>query len=98
MQGMVVFKLAALHSPDCQYSLCSRRSQSPINCIRPSVLGPIKRKGMCLCVLKCCSVDVILQQDAFFSSLLSCKYNALVSKVIWNLLIVISKLKVRQLV
>ncbi|XP_072837549.2 PABIR family member 2 isoform X1 [Pogona vitticeps] len=23
----------------------SRRSQSPINCIRPSVLGPIKRKG-----------------------------------------------------
>ncbi|KAJ6653786.1 hypothetical protein lerEdw1_008716 [Lerista edwardsae] len=24
----------------------SRRSQSPINCIRPSVLGPIKRKGM----------------------------------------------------
>ncbi|NWS53358.1 F122B protein, partial [Chunga burmeisteri] len=28
-----------------QYSLSSRRSQSPINCIRPSVLGPIKRKG-----------------------------------------------------
>ncbi|XP_015715821.1 protein FAM122A isoform X5 [Coturnix japonica] len=24
----------------------SRRSQSPINCIRPSVLGPIKRKGV----------------------------------------------------
>ncbi|XP_071425185.1 PABIR family member 2 isoform X2 [Pithys albifrons albifrons] len=24
---------------------CNRRSQSPINCIRPSVLGPIKRKG-----------------------------------------------------
>uniref|UniRef100_A0A8K9V7F2 Protein FAM122A n=1 Tax=Oncorhynchus mykiss TaxID=8022 RepID=A0A8K9V7F2_ONCMY len=23
----------------------SRRSQSPINCIRPSILGPIKRKG-----------------------------------------------------
>ncbi|KPP76445.1 protein FAM122A-like, partial [Scleropages formosus] len=26
----------------------SRRSQSPINCIRPSILGPIKRRGQCL--------------------------------------------------
>ncbi|KGL83111.1 Protein FAM122A, partial [Tinamus guttatus] len=30
-------------SPTRRFS--SRRSQSPINCIRPSVLGPIKRKG-----------------------------------------------------
>uniref|UniRef100_A0A8C9FZH2 Family with sequence similarity 122B n=1 Tax=Pavo cristatus TaxID=9049 RepID=A0A8C9FZH2_PAVCR len=30
-------------SPTRRFS--NRRSQSPINCIRPSVLGPIKRKG-----------------------------------------------------
>jgi len=27
------------------FALPSRRSQSPINCIRASILGPIKRKG-----------------------------------------------------
>ncbi|XP_062332765.1 protein FAM122B isoform X3 [Osmerus eperlanus] len=30
-------------SPTRRFS--SRRSQSPINCIRPSIMGPIKRKG-----------------------------------------------------
>lgn len=29
----------------CVFFALSRRSQSPINCIRASILGPIKRKG-----------------------------------------------------
>lgn len=33
-------------SPSPTRRFSSRRSQSPINCIRPSVLGPIKRKGV----------------------------------------------------
>uniref|UniRef100_A0A8C3CF74 Family with sequence similarity 122B n=1 Tax=Cairina moschata TaxID=8855 RepID=A0A8C3CF74_CAIMO len=41
MLSMVVFKLGAFTIN----IFSSRRSQSPINCIRPSVLGPIKRKG-----------------------------------------------------
>lgn len=50
-----------------QYSLSSRRSQSPINCIRPSVLGPIKRKGMCVYIIRCFNKDVVLQLDTFLS-------------------------------
>lgn len=30
----------------CLFICQSRRSQSPVKCIRPSVLGPLKRKGM----------------------------------------------------
>lgn len=93
MLSMVVFKLGAFTIN----IFSSRRSQSPINCIRPSVLGPIKRKGTCIYIVRCFSMDVGLQQEDtfFFFLLFSCIYNVLVSMVNWNLPTVIYKYNVK---
>lgn len=90
-----MFKLAAF--TDLTVSILSIAGGVKVQSIvsGPVFSAPLKGK-VCAFVFKVLQCGCHFA--AFFSSLLSCEYNVLVSKVIWNLLIVIYKFKVRQLV